>query len=83
MCACRVGKVVCVCGAGEGCSVVWDSVVWHGVVLICGVWLSSCVREVGEGCDGIVVWVSFGLCVHCWNTTLWGFFISFLLKFGF
>ena len=39
--ACRVGKVVYVCGAGEGCGgVVWDSVVWHGVVLICGVWLS-------------------------------------------
>ena len=29
--------VVCVCGAGEGCGgvVVWDSVVQHGVVLIC------------------------------------------------
>ena len=33
----------------------WDSVVWHGVVLICGVWLSSCVRGVGKGCGGIVV----------------------------
>ena len=31
----------CMYGAGEGCGgVVWDSVVWHGVVLICGVWLS-------------------------------------------
>ena len=45
-----------VCGAEEGCDgVVWDSVVWHAVVLICGVWPSSCVRGVGEGCDGIVV----------------------------
>ena len=34
---------------------VWDSVVQHRVVLICGVWLSSCVRGVGEGCGGIVV----------------------------
>ena len=47
---------MCVCGAGEGCDgVVWDSVVWHGMVLVCGVWLSSCVRGVQEGCDGIVV----------------------------
>ena len=48
---------MCVCGAGEGCGgVVWESVVWHGVVLICGVWLSLCVcGGVGEGCDGIVV----------------------------
>ena len=56
MCACRVGKVVFVFGAGEGCDgVVWDSVVWHGVVLNCGFWLSLCVHGVGEGCDGIVV----------------------------
>ena len=27
MCACRVGKVVCIGGAGEGCDgFVWDSV---------------------------------------------------------
>ena len=51
----RGGKVVCVCGAGEGCDgVVRDSVVWHAVVLI---WVLAifCVRGVGEGCDGIVV----------------------------
>ena len=27
---------------------------WDSVVLICGVWLSSCVRWVGKGCGGIV-----------------------------
>ena len=39
-------------GVGEGCGRV---VVWDGVVLICGVWFSLCVRGVGEGCGGIVV----------------------------
>ena len=34
---------------------VWDSVVWHGVVLP-NLWdLASCVCGVGEGCGGIVV----------------------------
>ena len=51
MCACRVGKVVFVFGAGGGC----DGVVWDGVVLICEFWLSLCVCGVGEGCDGILV----------------------------
>ena len=36
---------------GEGCD---EVVVWDSVVLICGVWLSSCVRGVGKGCGGIV-----------------------------
>ena len=32
---------------------VWDSVVWHGVVLICGVWLRV---YVGLGRDVVVLW---------------------------
>ena len=29
------------------------------------------------------VWVSFGLCVHCLNTLLWGFLVSFSLSLAF
>ena len=56
VCACRVGETMCVCGAGEGCGgvVVWNSVVWHVVVLIRGFGFLRV--YVGLGKDVVVLW---------------------------
>ena len=47
---------------------------WRGLTQ----WYAACVC----GKADLFPHLSFGLCVHGSNTTVWGFFVSFLPKFG-
>ena len=74
-----LGVVVflCVCGVGEACD---------GIVVGNGGVLPSGMRLVFVGkpaCPTFVVRVSSRLSVHCLNTALWGFLLSFLPEFSF
>ena len=70
------GVFLCVCGVGEACDGI---VVGNGGVLPSGMQLVF----VGKPACSHVVRVSFGLSVHCLNTALWGFLLSFLPEFSF